>query len=970
MLKSLRHYGKSVSRPARLLSALAIIAFVTIIVLSNRSTEIVPQAEAVSTSVVISQVYGGGGNSGSTYTNDFIELYNRGTTTVDLTGWSVQYASAASSSPWGATPLSGTIAPGHYYLIKESQGAGGTTPLPSPEVTTGTSLMSATAGKVALMTTTTTIATGTCPTGATLVDLVGYSSTATCSETSPTGTLSNTTAAIRKNGGCQDTDVNSNDFIVSGPIPRNGSSTVNTCGGDPTQMGAVGSSSPSAVDPSSNVLLTVTVTPATNPPSTGITVTADLTSIGGSATQQFYDDGTHGDAAAGDNVFSFLAVVGATITTGAKNIPATVTDAQARTATAGITVTVASPTCGVERWSVKVGTDPDAPQVDTSKATPVTISDMRSWPAPSPSPPDNARVTPYEKTVWLINGTMTVYKKETDVDYHLVVQDGAGNTLVTEIPCPCCAVGSPFQSFIATSRQTFDARLTATTSFQTANIPVRIKGVGFFDFLHGQTGLAPNGIEVHSILDISFPTTQSAPTSAGSNVMTQVGEANINFSNVTQPGTTTVTPIDPSTAGTPPNSNYKLIGPAYDITTTATTSGPINICFSVPSITDPAAFSQLKVLHSEGGNLVDRTSGENFSSKLVCGTNIPSLSPFVVATGPGPTAANGFIGGQILDAGGQPLSGVLVSLSGTKNVRAMTDANGVYSFTDVETGGFYTLTPERANYNFSPATRSFSLNNLRADAPFTAASSTPTANPLDTTEFFVRQQYVDFLDREADQGGLDYWSAQIRACNGDGACIRQKRIDVSAAFFIEQEFQETGFFVYGLHKAAFGTRPSYSEFQLDRSRVVGGPVMEVNKTMFVNEFVEREDFKRAYPLTLSPEQFVNKLFDQAGLLFSPLEREYYISAMQNGAARSDVLRGLVETESFKQNEYNRAFVLMQYFGYLKREPEQGGYLFWLDVLNNKVQNNYRAMVCAFITSAEYQDRFSPVRTRNNGECGQ
>jgi hypothetical protein len=969
MLKTLRRYGKFMSRPARLLSALAFIAFVIIIVLSNRSVGIVPQAEAVSSSVVISQVYGGGGNSGSTYTNDFIELYNRGTSTVNLTGWSVQYSSAPTSSPWGATPLSGTIAPGHYYLIKESQGAGGTTPLPSPEVTTGTSLMSSSAGKVALLTTTTTITTGTCPTGASLVDLVGYGTAATCSETTPTATLSNTTAAIRKNGGCQDTDVNSNDFAVSGPIPRNGNSTINTCGGDPTQLSAFGSSTPTSGDPSSNVLLKVTVTPATSPPSTGISVIGDLTSIGGSATQQFYDDGTHGDATAGDNIFSFQAVIDAATTTGAKNIPVSVVDAQSRGAIAGITFTVASPTCGVERWSVKVGTDPNAPQVDTSKATPVTIADMRSWPAPS-SPPLNARVSPYETTVWLINGTLTVYKKEDDVDYHIVVQDGAGNTLVTEVPCPCCAIGSPFQSMIASARQTFDARLTATTSFLTANIPVRIKGVGFFDFIHGQTGVAPNGIEIHPILEISFPTQQSANTSAGSNVMTQVGEATIGFSNVLQPGTTTVTPIDPSTAGTPPNSNYKLIGPAYDITTTASTSGPINICFSVPSITDPVAFSQLKVLHSEGGNLVDRTSGENFDTKLICGSGIPSLSPFVVATGPGPTAANGSIVGQILDANGQPLSGVLVSLGGTKNVRAMTDASGVYSFTDVETGGFYTLTPERANYNFRPATRSFSLNSVRAEAPFTAAASTPTANPLDTTEFFVRQQYVDFLGREADQGGLDYWSAQIRGCNGDGACIRQKRIDVSAAFFIEEEFQDTGFFVYGLHKAAFGTRPGYSEFKLDRSRVIGGPVMEINKTMFVNEFVERQDFQRAYPLTLSHEQFVNKLFDQAGLLISPLERQYYINAMNNGAARSDVLRGLVESESFKQNEHNRAFVLMQYFGYLRRDPEDAGYLFWLDVLNNKVQNNYRAMVCAFITSAEYQDRFSPVRTRNNGECGQ
>jgi hypothetical protein len=563
---------------------------------------------------------------------------------------------------------------------------------------------------------------------------------------------------------------------------------------------------------------------------------------------------------------------------------------------------------------------------------------------------------------------MTVYKKETDVDYHIVVQDGSGNTLVTEIPCPCCAIGSPFQSMIASARQTFDARLTATTSFQTANIPVRIKGVGFFDFLHGQTGLAPNGIEIHPILEIVFPTTQSTPTQAGSNVMVQAGDATISFSNVTSPGTTTVTPIDPSTAGAPPNSNYKLIGPAYDITTTATTSGPINICFSVPSITDPASFSQLKVLHAEGGSLVDRTSGEDFNSKLICGSNIPSLSPFVVALGPGPTAAPGFISGRIAGEDGAPLEGVTVSLSGTKNERAITDSQGLYSFADVEPGGFYTLTPERANYSFSPATRSFSLNSLRADAPFTAAASAPKANPLDSTEFFVRQQYVDFLDREAEQGGLDYWSAQIRNCGGDAACIRQRRIDVSAAFFISSEFQDTGFFVYRTYKAAFGARPGYRDFTRDRSSVVGGPIMEINKATFVNDFVERAEFKRVYPLTLTPEQFVNKLFDQAGLVFSPLERQYYINAMENGAERSDVLRGLVEMDSFKENEYNRAFVLMQYFGYLRREPEDGGYLFWLDVLNNKVPNNYRAMVCAFITSAEYQDRFSPVRTRSNNEC--
>jgi hypothetical protein len=487
------------SRRIKLLSLAALACLVLTLAL-YRHLGIIPVAHATSPNIVISQVYGGGGNSGSTYTNDFIELYNRGTSTVDITGWSVQYSSATLTT-WTATTLSGTIAPGHYYLVQEAQGAGGTTALPTPDAT-GTVNLSATNGKIALSSTATAFS-GACPTGASLVDLVGYG-TANCAEGSATSTLSNTAAAIRKSGGCQDTDSNSGDFIVSGPIPRNSSASVNSCGGDPAQLSGVGNSNPTSVDPSSNTLLTVTVTPASNPPSTGITVTGNLTSIGGSANQQFYDDGTHGDATAGDNIFSFLATVGANTATGAKNIPVTISDAQARTAQAGITVSVQSPTCGVERWSVKTGTDPDANQVNLSTPTPVTISVMRSWPAPA-TPPDNARVVPYETTLWVVNATMTLYKKETDVDYHIVIQDRAGQTIVTEIPCPCC-IGptSPFFLRDSIARQDFDARLTATTSFQSASIPVRIKGVGFFDLIHGQTGVAPNGIELHPILGITF----------------------------------------------------------------------------------------------------------------------------------------------------------------------------------------------------------------------------------------------------------------------------------------------------------------------------------------------------------------------------------------------------------------------------------------------------------------------------------
>jgi len=176
----------------------------------------------------ISQVYGGGGNSGAVYTHDFIELFNAGAAPVSLAGWSVQYASATGSS-WQVTELSGSIAPGGYYLIQEAQGSGGTTPLPTPDAI-GSIAMSATAGKVALVNTTTALS-GACPGGASIIDFVGYGSTANCYEGSgPTPAPSNTNAVLRADGGCVDTDNNSADFSASPANPRNSSSPAHPCG--------------------------------------------------------------------------------------------------------------------------------------------------------------------------------------------------------------------------------------------------------------------------------------------------------------------------------------------------------------------------------------------------------------------------------------------------------------------------------------------------------------------------------------------------------------------------------------------------------------------------------------------------------------------------------------------------------------------------------------------------------------------
>lgn len=184
--------------------------------------------------------------------------------------------------------------------------------------------------------------------------------------------------------------------------------------------------------------------------------------------------------------------------------------------------------CGVERWSVKTGTDADAGLVNLSSSSSTTIATMRGWPAPSPIPANN-RVAPYETTQWVLNATLMQYKLEGDSDYHLVIQDSSGNTMIAEIPSPnCVGAGSPFGPGITNSRNEFDARYTATGSFQTANIPVQIRGVGMFDFLHGQTGVAPNGIEIHPVLDIVFN-----PTSGGGVTSLANGQTVSNLSGAT-----------------------------------------------------------------------------------------------------------------------------------------------------------------------------------------------------------------------------------------------------------------------------------------------------------------------------------------------------------------------------------------------------------------------------------------------------
>jgi uncharacterized repeat protein (TIGR01451 family) len=244
----------------------------------------------------------------------------------------------------------------------------------------------------------------------------------------------------------------------------------------------------------------------------------------------------------------------------------------------------------------------------------------------------------------------------------------------------------------------------------------------------------------------------------------------------------------------------------------------------------------------------------------------------------------------------------------------------------------------------------------------------PTTNPVDDTQFFVRQQYLDFLNREPDQGGLGFWSNEIDQCEANQACIRFRRVGVSAAFFIEAEFQQTGSFVYGLYRGGLGRQPNYAEFTLDRSKVIAGANLAASKDALANDFVQRAEFTQFYPGSMMNSEFVNKLFDTAGLTPFAAERQQQIDAMNAGKSRAQVLSDVIAITAFTARELNPSFVLMQYFGYLRRDPDPAGYGFWLDILNNREPNNYLAMVCAFLTSTEYQQRVSPIVTRSNNEC--
>lgn len=254
----------------------------------------------------------------------------------------------------------------------------------------------------------------------------------------------------------------------------------------------------------------------------------------------------------------------------------------------------------------------------------------------------------------------------------------------------------------------------------------------------------------------------------------------------------------------------------------------------------------------------------------------------------------------------------------------------------------------------------------------------PGPNPIDDARFFVRQQYLDFLSREPDQDGWDYWTLQISSCpEGDRACVTARRIAVSNAIFFEPEFQESGGYVYRVYKAAFGLNPTFAQFQPDRAQVVGGANLEQSKIDFVADFVQRQPFLELYPRSQTAAQFVDQLLasimQHSSLNLTQLRSDLISLYDGTDQGRAAILRRIVDNRDFIDAEYNPSFVFTEYFGYLRRGPDPGGYTFWLNQVNRFPLRDIgvqHALVCSFITSFEYQLRFGIVVEHSNFECPQ
>jgi hypothetical protein len=348
--------------------------------------------------------------------------------------------------------------------------------------------------------------------------------------------------------------------------------------------------------------------------------------------------------------------------------------------------------------------------------------------------------------------------------------------------------------------------------------------------------------------------------------------------------------------------------------------------------------------------------------------------------------------------------------SGTATSKCdFTSAQGTLSFAAGEDTKTFTVLISQDSFVEGPEDFTVTLSNPTNDAGLGAISistttiaddtTEPPSNVIDDARNFVRQHYHDFLNREPDQSGWDFWTNQIASCGSDAQCTDVRRTNVSAAFFLSIEFQQTGYLVERFYKVAYGDASGHStfgnphnlgvpivranEFLLDTQRIGRGVVvlqpgweqaLENNKQAYALEFVRTTRFTTALPTTLTPSEFADRLNQNSGGPLTLSERQAVINLFggagntTNTTARAQAVRMVADDTDLYNAEFNKAFTLAQYFGYLRRNPDDApeptldytGYDFWLTKLN-QFNGDYIAaeMVKAFISSSEYRQRFGP-----------
>jgi hypothetical protein len=251
-----------------------------------------------------------------------------------------------------------------------------------------------------------------------------------------------------------------------------------------------------------------------------------------------------------------------------------------------------------------------------------------------------------------------------------------------------------------------------------------------------------------------------------------------------------------------------------------------------------------------------------------------------------------------------------------------------------------------------------------------------SSNPFDDPRFFITQQFADLVGREPDAATIEKLTSQLSHCNLRSDCLRARRVDISTTLLVDNELPATGVFLYGLYSAALGRGPRFAEFESDRAVIVSQKgELEAVRTALASVFVERPEFKRRFPATMKAGEFVDTILvsiaQSTGIDFGS-ERSLLIGLLDDTAnGRAAVLTRLAADQRVVDANYNQALVLFQYLTHFRRNPDDAGFNAWVSTLKNKPlrdPESARAMVCNFLTSAEYQNRFGMVATHHNREC--